>query len=129
MTPLDALYRCQRAWERTQPQLFFDLWPDGLEAQREPSPPDVGQRVEAALCFESATSEGLPGLIGSRGGLTNGGEPHTDLLRTDGKSRPRSVSAGALIPPEAPSVPTNKNDRVAPHSSPEATGATQIGAF
>lgn len=31
MTPLDALYRMQRAWEATQPQLFWTnevLWPD-----------------------------------------------------------------------------------------------------
>lgn len=28
MNALDALYRCQRAWEATQPQLFFELYPD-----------------------------------------------------------------------------------------------------
>lgn len=32
MNALDALYRCQRAWEATQPQLFMELWPDdGLD--------------------------------------------------------------------------------------------------
>ena len=32
MNALDALYRCRRAWEATQPQLFWtdeNLWGDG----------------------------------------------------------------------------------------------------
>ena len=28
MTAMDALIRCRQAWERSQPQLIFDLWDD-----------------------------------------------------------------------------------------------------
>jgi hypothetical protein len=73
VTPLEALYRCQRAWERTQPQLFFELWPDGGLDEREACRPSL---VEPA-----ATPQYLP-----RGGLAAGAEPCCDLLGTDGES-------------------------------------------
>jgi hypothetical protein len=49
VTPLDALYRAQRAWEQSQPQLFFELWPDsGLDETHVPARP-CALGVEAAV--------------------------------------------------------------------------------
>jgi hypothetical protein len=70
VTPLDALFRCQRAWEATQPQLFFELWPDGLD---EPQTSAL-RFVEPAVCLPTS-----PG-----GGLAAGAEPCRDLVGADG---------------------------------------------
>lgn len=74
MNALEALARCQRAWEATQPQLFFELWPDdGLD--------ETELRVPLGL-VEPAVAVASP----EAGGLAVGAEPCRDLLGTDGKS-------------------------------------------
>ena len=95
MTPLDALYRAQRAWERTQPQLFFELWPDvGLD---EPHPSAVRFVEPAALPLSP------PG-----GGLTDGAEPCRDTttgLTALRVHRPEDSPVTALAATSAGSAP------------------------
>jgi hypothetical protein len=75
VTPLEALYRCQRAWEATQPQLFMELWPDdGLD-----------ERETGALALVEPARH-TPSIASPAGGLNPGAEPCRDLLGTDGES-------------------------------------------
>ena len=81
MTPLEALHRCEMAWRRTQPQLFWTdevLWPDGLDDAHVPAHSCVPGVEAAVRIIEPADLH--------PGGLTAGAEPCWDLLRADGKS-------------------------------------------
>ena len=95
MTALDALYRCQRAWERSQPQLFMELWPDvGLDEREACRPP----LVEPAVSPQSP-----PG-----GGLTAGAEPCRDTttgLTALRVHRPEDSPVTALAAMSAGSAP------------------------
>ena len=92
MTPLDALYRCQRAWEATQPQLFWTnevLWPDnGL---------DDGQELTRLPIVEPAASPPIP----PGGGLTLGAEPCCGTpseLTAQSLHSPARVGSGGSAP-------------------------------
>jgi hypothetical protein len=104
MTPLEALHRCQRAWEATQPQLFFDLWPDGLD---EPQTSAL-RFVEPAAC----PPEPPPG-----GGLAAGAEPGRDH---------RELTAGIPSPPDPDSsfAAASPVDASAPPINQTAPGRT-----
>lgn len=98
MNAMDALYRCQRAWEATQPQLFWTnevLWPDGLD-EREEAPGLA--LVEPAV---------LP-LTPPGGGLTSGAEPCRDTttgLTALRVHRPEDSPVTALAAMSAGSAP------------------------
>ncbi len=123
MTPLDALYRAQRAWEASQPQLFFELWPDdGLDETHVPARPYGVPGAEAAvrLVEPVVTPRSLPGY-----GLTAGAEPCRDLLGTDGAS---SLITALAAPMSAGSAPLSNT--TGPHAlPPKRTRAAQRRSF
>lgn len=104
MTALDALNRARRAWELSQPQLFFEV--DGLD----------GEQSRALLSVEPAVPlRSLPD-----GGLTAGAEPCWDLVRTDGQSFAFPAPSPLALSPE------RQGDGSAPLSNqtgPDATPA------
>ena len=79
MTPLEALERCRRAWEASQPQLPLELYPDvGLgdthERPRE-THDSLGVEAAAVRVAEPAAPPALP-LVEGAAGSTVGAEPH-----------------------------------------------------
>lgn len=94
MNALDALWRCQRAWERSQPQLFMELYPDGL---------DEPHRSAVRFVEPAAIPQSLPG-----GGLAAGAEPCCDnggLTAGIPSSPDPDSSFAALAAPTAGSAP------------------------
>lgn len=109
MNALEALARCQRAWEASQPQLFIELYPDGLD-----------EAYGAVPLVEPAR---IPSHRRGQGGLTTGAEPCRDLLRTDGvpfafpvppvSTPPRSGGSAPLTNTTGPDAPPAKGARPA----------------
>ena len=91
MTALEALAQAQRAWEATQPQLFFELEDAGLDQAQ-------GRSCEAG----PRHGHGSLRLIEPER-LTSGAEPCWDLLRADGKSF--AFPAPPATPPAGGSAP------------------------
>ena len=90
MTPLEACDRARRAWERSQPQLFMELWPDsGL---------DDGQELTRLPIVEPAASPLTP----PGGGLTVGAEPccgtGSELTANRSLHGPARVGSGGSAP-------------------------------
>jgi hypothetical protein len=100
---LEALWRCQRAWERSQPQLFLELWPDdGL---------DAGQ-PSALLCVEPAVAVASPEAGGLASRLTAGaGSREVPSLGSvpEGSDRADSPAVSRVLNPGA--EPCRGDDR------------------
>ena len=95
MTPLDALYRAQRAWERTQPQLFLELWPDDeLEARQTWGLP----------CFEPVRAYRL--TAEASGGLDPGAEPSRVPQEELTAETPPCLTGSYAAPPDLSSSPS-----------------------
>lgn len=110
MTPLDALYRAQRAWERTQPQLFMDLWPDDeLEA---------GQ-TWGLPCFEPVRAYRL--TAEASGGLNPGAEPCRAPQEELTAETPPCLP-GSFAAPPASSAPPSGSGGSAPHRNHTGPG-------
>ena len=120
MTPLEALHRCEMAWRRTQPQLFWTdevLWPDGLDDAHVPAHPCVPGVEAAVRIIEPADLH--------PGGLTAGAEPCWDLLRTDGALRFAFPAPPVSSPPRSGGSAPSHNT-TGPHAiPPKRTRAAQ----
>jgi len=119
VTPLEALHRCEMAWRRTQPQLFWTdevLWPDGLDDAHVPAHSCVPGVEAAVRIIEPADLH--------PGGLTAGAEPCWDLLRTDGASFAFPAPPVSSPPRSGGSAPLSNT--TGPHAiPPKRTRAAQ----
>jgi hypothetical protein len=84
MTPLEALDRARVAWERSQPQLFLELWPDGgLDEVHCRRPTGVGAscgKGHGVHLVEPARVNPALSVAGA-GGLKGGAEPCSEPPR------------------------------------------------
>jgi hypothetical protein len=99
---LEALWRCQRAWEQSQPQLFIELYPDdGLD---EPQPSAL-RFVEPAVAVASPEAGGLETRLTAGESLllaegptgSFGGQPDSEGIALPGVGTSRSPAVSRVL--------------------------------